>query len=110
MFHVCTCLTTDPHCVGFAAMFTKCFRLFDHSGQDTNAAIEGYHTALKMMIKAEKQLLLGRRADFLTDQLTGPYLSDQQHRMLAKLAGFVPNSKEERHVVSALEQVTVHDL
>ncbi len=46
----------------------------------------------------------------LADQLTGPYLSELKHRTLAKVVGFVPNTKEEQHVVSALEQVILQDL
>ena len=46
-----------------AHMWVVSYRGLPYAGQDTNAAIEGYHTSLKATLKAGKCRMLGRRVD-----------------------------------------------
>ncbi len=73
-------LLIDSICVD-AAYWMVAFRNIDHANQDTNAAIEGYHGALKSRMGQHKSRLLGRRLDLLVDILMGEVL--EHYKMLA---------------------------
>ena len=46
-----------------AHMWMVGYRELPYNGQDTNAAIEGYHSTLKATLKATKCRMLGRKVD-----------------------------------------------
>lgn len=94
----------DRICVD-AAYWMVAFRNIDHANQDTNAAIEGYHGALKSRMGQHKSRLLGRRLDWLVDILMGEVL--EHYKMLAyrKAHGLQLNCRQEELTVNAVLQV-----
>ena len=66
-------------------------RELPYAGQDTNAAIEGYHSTLKATLKAGKCRMLGCRVDWLMHELTGEVLTHFWYQNLRKRFGFVIN-------------------
>jgi hypothetical protein len=51
-------------------MWVVGYRNLPYAGQDTNAAIEGYHGFLKSMLKSERSRMVGRRVDWTITALT----------------------------------------
>ena len=77
-------------------------RRIPHVGQNTNAAIESYHSNLKSILHAAKERFVGRRMDWLIYHLTGDVLTHYWYNVQCKTFGFVRNRKQEFIVVSAI--------
>ena len=67
------------------------YKELHYAGQDTNAAIEGYHSTLKATLKSGKCRMLGHRMDWLIHELTGEVLTHFWYQCLRKRFGFVIN-------------------
>lgn len=87
-------------------MWVGAFRQFDHSSQETNSAIEGYHTSIKATFSTDKVLLRGRRLDWLVFMLTKKVLATARDRAVSKLCGFQPNTKQEKATIQAVREVS----
>ena len=85
-----------------AHMWVVGYRELPYAGQDTNAAIEGYHSTLKSTLKSCKFRMVGRRVDWLIHKLTGEVLTHFWYQCLRKRFGFVINKRHEYIVVGAL--------
>ena len=83
-------------------MWVVGYRELPYAVQDTNVAIEGYHSTLKATLKSRKCHMLGRRVDWLIHELTGEVLSHFWYQCLKKRFGFVINKRQEYIVVGAL--------
>ena len=77
-------------------------RNMPYAGQDTNAAIESYHSNLKATLRASKGRAHGRRLDWVIYELTGEILSHYWYQAMRKQHGFVPNLKQEQFVTNAV--------
>ena len=77
-------------------------RRIPHAGQNTNAAIESYHSNLKNILSSSKERFVGRRMDWLIYHLTGDVLTHYWYNVQCKTFGFVRNRKHEGIVVSAI--------
>ena len=77
-------------------------RNLPYAGQDTNAAIESYHSNLKATLRASKGRAHGRRLDWVIYELTGEILSHYWYQSMRKQHGFVPNLKQEQFVINAV--------
>jgi hypothetical protein len=53
------------------AMWCKGARRIPYAGQNTNSAIESYHSLLKSILSSSKERFVGRRMDWLIFHLTG---------------------------------------
>ena len=47
------------------------FKNLPHAGEDTNVAIESYHSYMKYVLKAKRSLIIGCRVDWCIHALTG---------------------------------------
>ena len=88
-----------------AAYWMVAFRNVDHANQDTNAAIEGYHGALKSRMGQHKSRLLGRRLDWLVNMLMGEVLEHYKVLAYRKQHGFQLNIRQEELTANAVLQV-----
>ena len=77
-------------------------RNLPYAGQDTNAAIESYHSNLKATLRASKGRAHGRRLDWVIYELTEDILSHYWYQAMRKQHGFVPNLKQEQFVINAV--------
>ena len=77
-----------------------------HSSQETNSAIEGYHTSIKAMLGTDKVLLQGRHVDWLVFMLSKKVLATARDRAVSKLCGFEPNIKQEKATIQAVREVS----
>ena len=77
-------------------------RNLPYAGQDTNAAIESYHSNLKATLRASKGRAHGRRLDWVIYELTEEILSQYWYQAMRKQHGFVPNLKQEQFVINAV--------
>ena len=77
-------------------------RNLPYAGQDTNAAIESYHSNLKVTLRAAKGRAHGRRLDWVIYELTEEILSHYWYQAMRKQHGFVPNLKQEQFVINAV--------
>ena len=77
-------------------------RNLPYAGQDTNAAIESYHSNLKATLRASKGRAHGRRLDWVIYELTEEILSHYWYQAMRKQNGFVPNLKQEQFVINAV--------
>ncbi|KAG0573812.1 hypothetical protein KC19_VG211300 [Ceratodon purpureus] len=73
-----------------------------HANQDTNAAVESYHTNLKAILRTSRQKFGGRRVDWLIYHLLKDVLTHYWYAMQCKLYGFIKNGKAEGIVASAV--------
>ena len=85
-----------------AHMWVVGYRELPYASQDTNAAIEGYHSTLKSTLKSCKSRMVGRRVDWLIHELTSEVLTHFWYQCLRKRFGFVINRWHEYIVVGAL--------
>ena len=85
-----------------AYMWVVGYRKLPYAGQDTNAAIEGYHSTLKATLKSGKCCMVGHRVDWLIHELTGEVLTHFWYQCLRKRFGFVINKRHEYIVIGAL--------
>ena len=83
-------------------MWVVGYRNLPYAGQDTNAAIEGYHGFLKSVLKAERSRMVGRRVDWTITSLTEDVHDHFWYKGLRKEKGFIENKKMQDVVVSAL--------
>ena len=77
-------------------------RRIPHAGQNTNAAIESYHSNLKSVLHSAKERFVGRRMDWLIYHLTGDVLTHYWYIVQCKAFGFIRNRKQEGIVASAI--------
>ena len=83
-------------------MWVVGYQNMDYCGQDTNAAIEGYHGFAKSILKSERSRMTGRRVDWCITALTEDVLDHYWYKDLRKEKGFVDNKKMQDSVVSAI--------
>ena len=83
-------------------MWVVGFRKLKYCGQDTNAAIEGYHGFSKSILKSERSRMTGRRVDWCITALTEDVLEHYWYKDLRKQAGFVDNKKIQDSVVNSI--------
>jgi hypothetical protein len=77
-------------------------RNLPYAGQDTNAAIESYHSNLKATLRASKGRAHGRRLDWVIYELTEEILGHYWYQAMRKQHGFVPNLKQEQFIINAV--------
>ena len=77
-------------------------REIPHVGQNTNAAIESYHSNLKSILNSGKKIFIGRRMDWLIYHLIGEVLTHYWYGVQCKAFGYVRNHKHEGIVASAI--------
>lgn len=83
-------------------MWVVGFRNLSYCGQDTNAAIEGYHGFAKSILKSERSRMIGRRVDWCITALTEDVLDHYWYKDLRKEKGFVDNKKMQDCVVESI--------
>ena len=83
-------------------MWVVGYRNLPYAGQDTNAAIEGYHGFLKSVLKAERSCMVGRRVDWTITSLSEDVHDHFWYKGLRKDKGFIENKKMQDVAVSAL--------
>lgn len=83
-------------------MWVVGFRNLKYCGQDTNAAIEGYHGFAKSILKSERSRMTGRRVDWCITALTEDVVDHYWYKALRKEKGFVDNKKGQDIVVSSI--------
>ena len=84
------------------AMWCVGARRIPHAGQNTNAAIESYHSNLKSILNSSKDRFVGRRMDWLIYHLVGDVLTHYWYGVQCKAFGFIRNTKQEGIVVTAI--------
>ncbi len=77
-------------------------RKIPHAGQNTNAAIESYHSNLKSILNSAKGRFVGRRMDWLIYHLIGEVLTHYWYGVQCKVFGYIQNRKHEEIVASAI--------
>ena len=77
----------------WAHMWVVGYMELPYAGQDTNTAIEGYHSTLKATLKSRKCHMLGRRVDWLIHELTGEVWTHFWYQCLRKRFEFVINKR-----------------
>ena len=92
-----------------AAHWVVAFRNFPHSNQDTNAAIEGYHSSLKSRLSQSQKRLTGRRADWLLHVLMGELLEYHRNLVYYKQHGYILNQRQEQLTINAVLKVQPFD-
>ena len=85
-----------------APMWCVGARRIPHAGQNTNAAIESYHSNLKSILTSTKERFVGRRMDWLIYHLTGDVVTHYWYGVQCKAFGFVRNKQHEGIVCSAI--------
>ena len=85
-----------------AHMWVVGFRNLHYCGQDTNAAIEGYHGFAKSILKSERSRMTGRRVDWCITALTEDVHDHYWYKDLRKEKGFVDNKKMQDKVVDSI--------
>ena len=77
-------------------------RNIPHVGQNTNFAIESYHSNLKSILKSAKERFNGRRMDWLIYHLTREVVTHYWYDVQCKAFGFIHNHNQEGIVASAI--------
>jgi len=77
-------------------MWAKCCRHLKHAGQETNGAIESYHSHLKQVLLKSIRATSHRRVDWLVHQLCSVVHIFYWWRQCAKENGFHRNYKVEK--------------
>lgn len=80
--------------VDFRESFMKAFRMFDHHGTDTNAAIESYHGVMKPNFFTFKRLL-GARVDSLVYTIIEKMIPHYDHMISEMKVGLAPRSAKD---------------
>lgn len=83
-------------------MWVVGFRNLSYCGQDTNAAIEGYHGFAKSILKSKRSIMTGRRMDWCIAALTEDVLDHNWYKDIRKEKGFVDNKKMQDCVVESI--------
>ena len=73
-----------------------------HAGQNTNDGIESFHVNLKRILLLEKQWFVGRRLDWLADDLKNKVTGQHWYAQALKEFGFVQKIKQEFLNASAI--------
>ena len=63
------------HFISKVHMWVVGFRNLSYAGQDTNGAIESYHSYMKSILKAEMSQMVGRQVDWCIDALRGDIIT-----------------------------------
>ena len=92
----------ENHWLDKVHMWVVGFRKLKYCGQDTNAAIEGYHGFSKSILKSERSRMTGRRVDWCITALTEDVLDHYWYKDLLKEKGFVFNKKIQDSVVNSI--------
>ena len=90
-----------------ATMWCVGARRIPHTGQNTNAAIESYHSNLKNILNSTKERFVGRCMDWLIYHLTGDVLTHYWYGVQCKAFGFVRNKQHEGIVCSAIIRASI---
>lgn len=69
-------------------------RRIPHAGQNTNAAIESYHSNLKNILHLAKERFVGRRMNWLIYHLAGDVVTRYWYNVPCKAFGFIRNRKQ----------------
>ena len=80
-------------------------RNFDHCNQETNAAIEGWHSSMKAILKRYRKMLRGRRLDWLLWVLAYIIVPRYQDSRIVKDFGFQRNVRGEAMIFKAIQKV-----
>ena len=83
-------------------MWVRGYRNMPHANQDTNAAVESYHSNLKAILKSSRQKFGGWRVDWLIYHLLKDVLIHYWYAVQCKLYGFIKNGKAEGIMASAV--------
>ena len=78
------------------------FRNLSYCGQDTNAAIKGYHGFAKSILKFERSRMTRWRVDWCIIALTEDVLDHYWYKDLQKEKGYVDNKKMQDYVVESI--------
>lgn len=92
----------DKHWRKKIGMWCAANRNVPHAGQNTNAGIESFHANLKRILLLEKQRFVGRRMDWLADDLKNKVTGHYWYARALKEFGFVRNIKQEFLIASAI--------
>ena len=85
-----------------ASMWCMGAKRIPHAGQNTNAAIESYHSNLKNILNSSKERFVGKRMDWLIYHLVGDVLTHYWYGVQCKAFGFVRNKKHEGIICFAI--------
>ena len=83
-------------------MWVVGYRNLKYCGQDTNAAIEGYHGFTKSILRSERSRMTGRRVDWCITALTEDVVDHYWYKDLRKEKGFIDNKKLQDCVVDSI--------
>ena len=108
-----TITNTRPRAVAFMKYMNDTWRLkttmwcaaarrIPHAGQNTNAAIESYHSNLKSILNSPKERFVGRRMVWLIYHLMGDVFTHYWYGVQCKAFGFIRNTKQEGIVVTTI--------
>jgi hypothetical protein len=75
---------------------------YPHVGQNTNVAIESYHSNLKSILNLANERFVGRRMNWLIYHLIGEVLTHYWYGVECKAFGYVRNHKYKGIVASAI--------
>ena len=75
---------------------------YPHAGQNTNVAIESYHSNLKSILNLANERFVGRRMNWLIYHLIGEVLTHYWYGVECKAFGYVRNHKYKGIVASAI--------
>jgi hypothetical protein len=89
------------------AMWCAAARRIPHAGQNTNAALESYHSNLKRILNSSKERLVGRRMDWLIYHLMGDVVTHYWYGVQCKAFGFIRNTKQEGIIVKTIIRANV---
>lgn len=75
-----------------------------HAGQDTNVAIESYHSNMKAILMASRGCLARCCMDWLIHELTHDFIMKYKYNQYLKESDFISNKKVERLVINSVVQ------
>lgn len=84
-------------------MWVRAFRGFNHSGQDTTSAAEGFHFSLKLEAKASRRGLAGRTVPWLLQLIYDTLEPKYTFGQMLKCSGAVVNKRSEAAVRRSIE-------
>lgn len=84
-------------------MWVRAFRGFNHSGQDTTSAAEGFHFSLKLEAKASRRGLAGRDLPWLLELIYDKLEPKYTYGQMLKCSGAVVNKRAQAAVRKSIE-------
>ena len=84
-------------------MWVRAFRGFNHSGQDTTSAAEGFHFSLKLEAKASRRGLAGRDLPWLLELIYDKLEPKYTYGQMLKCSGAVVNKRSQTAVRKSIE-------